>query len=466
VPVSLFVRAFLTLCFFVLLSCAAQRGLAFDSSYWVWDRVTPLTAEEVGELDRQKVTRLFWEVGEIGYQQGRWNWINQPVPREVRKSSGLHVIPVIQIVPNEALASSNSDLIALLKPVAESGELQIDCDCPDRLLYHYAEFMRELHREVPRLSFTALAHWIHHPAWEALEENAIEAVPMFYDLYADPTKTSETDPPHPLLKPGEPQMEAWQGCRIPWQAGFPIFVRVTLYDLNGRSRGHIRDWSWNEICFQKALRPLGSVRFGEGLFAVDENLRLNLTPLPKGSLLAVRCADREVLAGAAATVRRLGAQGVVYFRLPDGSDPSGWSLRQVGQLTRVNSLIPKLSVRLSEGQQLELSNVSDSDLPPRILDRSGAEDRGYALEVDADAPIFREAEGGEFWRVAAHVSPDANPRPIAIPLATRLTFWFSHLRAGEVLRSGLVQLAPGMKAERLRFRVLGTGENLSWRKFD
>jgi hypothetical protein len=466
VPVSLFVRPFLTLLFFVFLSCGAQHGLAFDSSYWVWHRVTPLTAEEVGELDRQKVTRLFWEVGEISYQQGQWNWINQPVPREVRNSSGLRVIPVIQIVPNEALASSNNDLIALLKPVAESGELQIDCDCPDRLLYHYAEFMGELHREVPRLTFTALAHWIHHPAWEALEENAVEVVPMFYDLYADPTKTSETDPPFPLLKTGEPQMEAWRGCRIPWHAGFPTFVRVTLYDLNGRSRGHIRDWSWNEICFQKALRPVGSVRFGVGLFAVDENLRLNLTPLPQGSLLAVRYADREVIAEAAAAVRRLGAQGVVYFRLPDGSDPSGWSLRQVGQLTRGDPSVPKLSLRLSDGQQLELSNVSDADLPPRILDGSGAEDRGYALEVDADAPIFREAEGGEFWRVAAHISPDENPRPTSIPLATRLTFWFSHLRAGEVLRSGLVQLAPGVKGEQLRFRVLGTGENLSWRKFD
>jgi hypothetical protein len=203
-----------------------------------------------------------------------------------------------------------------------------------------------------------------------------------------------------------------------------------------------------------------------GLFAVDENLQLNLTPLPQGSLLAVRCADREVLTEATAAVRRLGAQGVVYFRLPDGSDPSGWSLRQVGQLTRGDPSIPKLSLHLSEGQQLELLNVSDSDLPPRILDGSGVENRGYALEVDADAPIFREAEGGEFWRVVAHISPDENPRPTAIPLATRLTFWFSHLRAGEVLRSGLVQLAPGVKAEQLRFRVLGTGENLTWRKFD
>jgi hypothetical protein len=461
-----FVPAFLSFLFFLFLACAGQPAAAFESSYWVWHRATPLTSEEVIELQRQNVTRLFWEVGEIAFQEGGWNWTGPPVRREVRTSSGLHVIPVIQIVPSEALASSNSDLVSLLKPLAESGEVQIDCDCPDRLLYHYADFLGQLHREVPRLTFTALAHWIHHPAWEKLEENAVEVLPMFYDLSADPSSTSETNPPPPLLRPDEPLIEAWQGCRIPWQAGLPTFVRVTVYDSNGRSRGHIRDWSWNEICFQRALRQLGVVRFGAGLFAVDENLRLNLTPLTRGSLLAVRCADREAIAEAASTARRLGAQGVVYFRLPDGSDPSGWSLRQVGQLMKGAPLDPKFSVRLSDDQQLELTNTSDSDLPPRFLVGTGTGDRGYALEIDADAPIFREAEGGEFWRVAAHVSPDENPRPTGIPLATRLTFWFSHLRAGEVLRTGLVQLAPGMKAEQLRYRVLGTGENLSWRKFD
>jgi hypothetical protein len=451
---------------FVFLTSTAHRILAFGSSYWVWHRATPLTAEEVDELARQHVTRLYWEVGEVGFQGGKWGWISQTVPRETRRWSRLEIIPVVQIIPDEGFASSNSELIALLKSVAESGQLQIDCDCPDRLLDRYGAFLGQLHREVPRLSLTALAHWIHHPAWPALERNAVEVLPMFYDLYPDPIQTSETNPPLPLLKPDEPQMESWQECRIPWQAGLPTFVRVSLYDPTGRPRGHIRDWSWNEICFQKALRPLGPARFGTALFAVDENLRLNLTPLPKGSLLAVRSADRGVIAEATAAVRRFGAQGVVYFRMPDGSDPSGWSLRQVGQFLPGEPFTPKLSVRLSEGQQVELANISDSDLPPRVLDETGAGDRGYALEVNADAPIFREAEAGEFWRVAAHVTPDTNPRPTGIPLATRLTFWFSHLRAGEVMRTGLVQLAPGVKPDKLRYRVLGTGENQWWRKFD
>src|SRR5271170_6770703 len=54
------------LCFllFVSLTGTAHRILAFDSSYWVWHRTTSLTPEEVEELERQHVTKLYWEVGE------------------------------------------------------------------------------------------------------------------------------------------------------------------------------------------------------------------------------------------------------------------------------------------------------------------------------------------------------------------------------------------------------------------
>jgi hypothetical protein len=171
----------------------------------------PLTPDEVNELARQHVTRLYWEVGEAALVEGRWNWISQPVPRAARSSSSFHVVPVVQIIPDDALDFSHGDLIALLKSVAESGELQIDCDCPDRLLYRYGEFLRLLHREVPRLTFTALAHWIHHPAWQSLEENADEVLPMFYDLYPDPLNTSETNPPSPLTKAGRATIATMAG---------------------------------------------------------------------------------------------------------------------------------------------------------------------------------------------------------------------------------------------------------------
>ena len=98
------------------------------------------------------------------------------------------------------------------------------------------------------------------------------------------------------------------------------------------------------------------------------------------------------------------------------------------------------------------------ELHPEVAKRYELTKRGYALELDAPAPIFREALEGDFWRVASHIDPDTAPKPVPIPLATRLTFWFSHLRAGDSLDTGLIQLAPGANFEEIRYRIVGVSE--------
>ena len=108
-------------------------------------------------------------------------------------------------------------------------------------------------------------------------------------------------------------------------------------------------------------------------------------------------------------------------------------------------------------------NDSSVDLAPRLAGAKDDRDRGYALEVDAPAPIFREALAGEFWRVTAHTQPDSpKPQPAPVQLATRLTFWFSHLRAGAVLQSGLLQIAPGASIDGIRYRILNCEETSTW----
>ena len=138
---------------------------------------------------------------------------------------------------------------------------------------------------------------------------------------------------------------------------------------------------------------------------------------------------------------------MVFFRLPDETDAGGSSLRDLAALDVPAS--PRLLLRQSAAEQLELANTSAFDLPPRLSGEKSDRDRGYALEIDAPAPVFREALAGDFWRVASHANPDAK-KPIAtvVPLATRLTFWFSQLRAGATLRTGLLQLAPGASLDR------------------
>ncbi len=117
---------------------------------------------------------------------------------------------------------------------------------------------------------------------------------------------------------------------------------------------------------------------------------------------------------------------------------------------------------------LQLVNESDADLEPRLSGESGQQDldRGYALELDAPAAIFRDAEEGDFWRVVGHVNPEGARQAVAVPLATRLTFWFSHLRARQSLRPGMIQLAPGTTFDQIRYRIRNAPGDSEWKNID
>jgi hypothetical protein len=174
------------------------------------------------------------------------------------------------------------------------------------------------------------------------------------------------------------------------------------------------------------------------------------TPVKRGETLVARQPSRSALAAALDAAEKAHARGVVYFRLYDGTDPSGWSCKQMGGIASQDA--PHLVLRERTPGHLALVNDSAADLEPR-LSGSGGMDRGYALELDAGAPVFREADAGDFWKVTGYADPDAKPVLVVIPLATRLTFWFSHLRAGESLDCGLIQLAPNVTLKQIRYRI-------------
>lgn len=454
--------------FSTALLCALLPGshlLAVESTaYWVWHRANPLRAEETAELQKQRVNTLYWHVGEMELRAGEWRWKARPL--DVSGCTGsLRVVPVVRLQteskrPFEPQAWEK--LCELLGSHADDG-LQIDFDCPDRLLGTYATALAELRRAVPRLSITALAHWSTLPEFDTLQQNVTEITPMFYDLAADPTGISADAPPPPILDPGrvERELADWSRCRIPWRAGLPTFARLTVFDSAGSSRGQIPNWSWDDFCFHKALHALGSTRLGVTLFSVEGETRIARTPVKDGEFVVSRFVDHAALARVAAAARKASAAGITFFRLPDGTDPAGPSLETVGGLT--SPALPHLALRWCGPEQLELTNDSADDLAPRLAGERNDRDRGYALEVDAPAPIFREALPGAFWRVTAHAEPDApHPRSAPVQLGTRLTFWFSHLRAREKLRTGLVQLAPGANVSSLRYRIFNCQGASEW----
>jgi hypothetical protein len=111
----------------------------------------------------------------------------------------------------------------------------------------------------------------------------------------------------------------------------------------------------------------------------------------------------------------------------------------------------------TDSETIELSNISDGDLEPRFSS-SGVDPGGYALEIEAPTPIFREAQAGDF----ASVNAFAGEKSAKVPFATRLRFQFAQLRAKENLRTGLIQLAPGADFRQARHRILNIEEAPPW----
>ncbi len=431
----------------IVLRFVAAAGGA-ESAWWVWHRGEALRESEAAAV---RGALIYWHVGVLENRDGSWKWKAAPIA-----GAG---IPVVRL--ESSVREPFSDRDGFVREITRLGveKAQVDFDCPDRLLSEYAAVLSEVHREVPWLSVTALAGWSRNAAFAELQSAVDELCPMFYDLRVDPAAVGKGAPPLPLIEPEQVARDiaGWEKCQVPWRAGLPNFARITIYDAQGSLRGHVRNWDWDDVCFNRALETLIPTRLGMTLMRARTTGRLGGTALEAGDLVAVRWPDRKALRAALGAAEKAGAQGEIYFRLPDRTDGSGWSIAQITHLAESE---PSFSLRTDERGRLVLRNESHTDLAPRLAG-DGPGDRGYALEIDATAAIWREALAGEFWRVGAHVEPDAKPAPVAVPLATRLTFWFSDLRAGDSLTSGLMQLAPGARWESARWRVVPGGE---WKK--
>jgi hypothetical protein len=445
----------------VIFSAIASSLFAHDVRYWAWQRDDPLDERELAELAAQNVDTIYWQVGELENIGTRWRWkarFTFPSPDATR----IRFVPVVRLVSHERQPFSEASITALLASLsaatAKRDELQLDYDAPDRLLADYASVLKRIHGLVPRLTIAALPHWSRPDHLKVLEPSVDELLSMLYDFEAEPILKNQS--PLPLIAPEKISklIENWRTCRKPWRAGLPVFARLSVYDANQKLRGQIRNWNWDEICFNRSLQLVNGRQFGTTLLRATTATSIANTAIKPGEELIVREVDRGALQEAIGAALRAGAQSIVFFRLPDSSASSGWSLHQLGYLAAG----PRLVLQKTAGSEtLELWNTGDGDLAPRLPTSDKAEG-GYALEIETTTPVFREAERGDFASVAGF----AGEKPAKLPFATRLRFPFAELRAKENLRTGLIQLAPGADFRQTRYRILNIGETPSWKPLE
>jgi len=450
---------------------------AFETTWWVWHRSAPLSDDESQILASEGVRKLYWHAGTLRSEGEGWHLegrLNLPE----KGSAAIALAPVLRLSADGALplgaaaAESVSQILMEAARRAEAGEVQIDFDCSDRRLSDYAGFLAKCRARIApiRLSATALAGWSKAQAFEKLQAGVDSLMPMFYDLVPDAPSEVRAGRALPLVDAASlaNQIESWRTCRIPWFAGVPNFARITVFDREGRSRGHLREWDWDSICFNPVLALRAQPAPGVTLLQAGSDAVLVNTPVSKGETIACRRPDLVQLAQTLAVAEKAGATGAAIFRLPGAGSQGGWSLRQMDTLLRERTACaPEFKLRRTP-HGLEMINISVSDLAPRLAGKSGDHDRGWQLEVESSAgAVFREASPGEFANVFGHAEPDAaEPRRVQIPMAQRLTYWFADLRAGQSRQTGLLQLAPGVEAASLRWRIPHSSENSQWQPIE
>jgi hypothetical protein len=374
----------------------------------------------------------------------------------------IRFVPVVRLVSKEHQPFSDGSITALLASLssvsANYDELQLDYDAPDRLLADYAVVLKRIHGLVSRLTIAALPHWSRADYLKLLESNVDELLPMLYDFEAEPVLKNQS--PLPLISPEKISklIESWHPCRKPWRAGLPVFARLSVYDADRKLRGQIRNWNWDELCFNPSFQMVDGGQFGASILCATKSTSIANTTIHQGDEVIVREVDRTGLRGAISSALRAGAQGIVFFRLPDSTASSGWSLHQLGHLEAAPRLILR---KPDDSETLELSNAGQGDLEPRFAS-SGMGAGGYALEIEAPTPIFREAQPGDFVSVNAF----AGEKSAKVPFATRLRFQFAQLRAKENLRTGLIQLAPAADFRQTRYRILNIEGAPPWRSLE
>ena len=445
----------------IVCSGVALSSHAHNLRYWVWQRDDPLDEQELRELAAQKIDTIYWQAGELENIGATWRWkarFNFPSAGPTR----IHFVPVVRLVSREHQPFSDASVTALLASLssvsAKYDELQLDYDAPDRLLADYASALNRIHGLVHHLTIAALPHWSRADDLKLLEPNVDELLPMLYDFEPEPILKAQS--PLPLISPEKISrlIGSWRACRKPWRAGLPVFARLSVYDANQKLRGQIRNWNWDELCFNRSFQMANGAQFGASILRATTSTSIANTPIHPGDEVIVREVDRSALRDAINAALHAGAQSIVFFRLPDSTASSGWSLHQLGHLEAG----PRLVLRKpADSETLELSNVDDGDLEPRFA-RSDADAGGYAVELEAATPIFREAQRGDF----ASVDAFAGDKRAQVPFATRLRFQFAQLRAKENLRTGLIQLAPGADFRQSRYRILNIEGGPSWKSLE
>lgn len=356
----------------ILVCIASAAGLVWERvrprplpplemGIWYWHTPFRLSGDEVRRLHSLGVRKLFVRTGTFR-MDGPAVRLSLPQIWESRADGlDIHlvcnfardVIRAFERLPNAPLAAAihRAGELEVRRAVSSGLEvrgLQLDLDCPTRLLPKYADLLRRIRGSAPAsrahrllLSITALPTWFTSREIERVLAAVDFAAPQYY----------EADVPHSLtrfatisrLSMMERGLTAAGRTGRPFYAGIPAYGHALVYDGGGRLVGTFRDAGIRDVerdgrfrllrsfpMDQRGNRATRSTYVGEDLFDFAAPLSDRVSQPESGPPtsfgpyhLVFDLPSPTMLARHLAAVRRLrprNCRGIIFFRYPEAGE--------------------------------------------------------------------------------------------------------------------------------------------------
>ena len=337
-------------------------------SMWFWHSPFQLQPDETSALKRMGIRHLFVRVstlsmstdGPVGTLPQQWPKGGQSFDLDLVVPFDRGVIRHFEDTPTEKLAKAILIEFGANRKAAEAAGhrvrgLQIDFDCPTRLLPRYARMLREIREGLAmgqRLSIAALATWLTAAAYREVLEPLDFHVPQFYE--GEMPKRLEDFKPVANQRSLEAGIRKAEALGKPYWIGLPAYGHALMFDPKGNLVGTLRGLSPSRAPKQPRLEWVKTEDLGSGA-------RLAVFHDRQGSGFAafeiVHPRLLRELLGIAREAAGANCQGLSIFRFPEPEEELSIPLVSIEAAVKGMSQVPvvtaRWSSRLSPWQAIE-----------------------------------------------------------------------------------------------------------------
>jgi hypothetical protein len=450
-----------------------QRPLSI--ALWYWHTPFEVPESELELLKAAGIDTLYVRAATIADKDGpvatlRQRWLSAPMGIKVHLVFRFDRSMVSALERRPNLDDEISTIVkahyerAMARGVKVVG-VQLDLDCPTRLLPTYAKLARKVKEAIDPLllSLTALPTWYTSDDVQQLAEAVDFLVPQFYENNVG----SHLDDLRPIssISTISSTLNAADRIGHRYMAGLPAYGRALMYDEKGRLAGVQNDISARKALVHPSFKLLQAFAADEAgemaseeTFCGEEVLDLVAAqPAPngrgKGYHLVYLLPTPQLVIRHVRFLREAGVdcEGLILFRYPERSEQSTIPLSAL--VPALNGVLAEPSIRVSTEVRKSAHNVLD--------DPSAREETVvlvYARNVgNGSTSVHPEAlvltlqmNGGKIEDMVAEEADS-----VAVGAMDGGAFVRTSLARADALRITRFHLAPGEKVKLLTLRVKG-----------